>query len=65
MVLLLLLVLPFSLGVVLMISEQEKLYKDIIKVLAYLELIITDEKKFNVVRKNLLDIANDVKRLNG
>lgn len=64
MVLLLLSVLPFSLGVVLMISEQEKLYKDIIKVLAYLELIITDEKKFNVVRKNLLDIANDVKRLN-
>lgn len=63
MVLLLLSVLPFSLGVVLMISEQEKLYKDIIKVLAYLELIITDEKKFNVVRKNLLDIANDVKRL--
>lgn len=44
-------------------SEQERIYKDIIKVLAYIELIVTDEKQFSVIRKTLLDIANDVKRL--
>lgn len=44
-------------------SNTEKIYKDIIMTLGYIELIVDDKKQFTIVRKNLLDIANDVKRL--
>lgn len=46
-----------------MVNEKDKIYKDIIMTLSYIELVVTDKKQFAVIRKNLLDIANDVKRI--
>lgn len=40
-----------------------KIYKSIIALLTYLEAIIGDKENFYIVRKQLLDIGNDVKRL--
>jgi hypothetical protein len=44
-------------------SEINKLYKDTIAILSYLELIIQDEKQFAIIRKQVLDLANAIKRL--
>lgn len=63
MVLLPFLVLLRCLVVIKMVNEKDKIYKDIIMTLSYIELVVTDKKQFAVIRKNLLDIANDVKRI--
>ena len=63
MVLLLFLVLLRCLVVIKMVNEKDKIYKDIIMTLSYIELVVTDKKQFAVIRKNLLDIANNVKRI--
>lgn len=42
---------------------KETIYKDIIKTLAYIELAVNDSKRFSVIRKQLLDVANEVLRL--
>ena len=44
-------------------NSKENIYKSIITVLSYIELIVTDEKQFSIIRKQLLDIANNVMRL--
>lgn len=44
-------------------NSKENIYKSIITVLSYIELIVTDKKQFSIVRKQLLDIANNVMRL--
>ena len=49
--------------VIIMDSQKEKLYKDVIRVLGSIELVIDDKDKFNIIRKELLDIANGIKRL--
>lgn len=46
-------------------KNKESIYKDIIYALCYIEAIVTDKKQFAVIRKQLLDIANNVKRLEG
>lgn len=43
-------------------KKLENIYRDIISVLDYVEIAIHDEKQFYIIRKKLLDIANDVKR---
>lgn len=43
--------------------NKETIYKDIIKLLGYIELVVDSPKHFTVVRKQLLDIANEVLRL--
>lgn len=43
-------------------EKLESIYKDIISVLSYVEIAIQDERQFSIIRKKLLDIANDVKR---
>lgn len=43
-------------------EKLENIYKDIISVLNYVEIAIQDERQFSIIRKKLLDIANDVKR---
>lgn len=44
-------------------NEISKLYKDAISILNYIELVIQDEKKFSLIRKQILDLANGIKRL--
>lgn len=44
-------------------NSKENIYKSIIAVLGYIELIVTDERQFSIVRKQLLDIANNVMRM--
>lgn len=39
------------------------IYKDIVKVLGYVEVVVDNPKHFSVIRKQLLDIANEVLRL--
>lgn len=39
------------------------IYREVINFLSCLELIIKDEEQFKLLRKKLLDIANDVKRI--
>lgn len=48
-----------------MSKELNRLYKSIISTLCYIELVVDDKKQFAVVRKQLLDIANGIKRLDG
>lgn len=43
--------------------NKEIIYTNIISLLGFIEVSIKDEKTFNFIRKRLLDIANDVKRL--
>lgn len=43
-------------------NKLDKIYKDIISVLDCVEIAIKDEKQFLIIRKKLLDIANDIKR---
>lgn len=43
-------------------EKLDGIYKDIISVLDYVEIAVQDSKKFAIIRKKLLDIANDVKR---
>lgn len=44
-------------------KRLDKIYRDLIMTLSYIELVLSDKKQFSIVRKNLLDIANDIKRL--
>lgn len=44
-------------------QELNFIYKDIISVLNYVEMAVDNEKQFVIIRKKLLDIANDIKRL--
>lgn len=44
-------------------NRYEKIYSDTISILEILEVSIEDQKMFSFVRKKILDIANDVKRL--
>jgi hypothetical protein len=44
-------------------QELKFIYKDIISVLSYVEMAVENEKQFTIIRKKLLDIANDIKRL--
>lgn len=44
-------------------NSKENIYKSIIAVLGYIELIVTDKRQFSIIRKQLLDIANNVVRL--
>lgn len=44
-------------------KHLDKIYRDLIMTLNYIELVLSDKKQFSIVRKNLLDIANDIKRL--
>lgn len=44
-------------------KDTDMIYKDIIKALAMVELVVGDKNQFNTIRKSLLDIANDIKRL--
>lgn len=43
-------------------DKLELIYRDIISVLDYVEIAVQDNKQFLIIRKKLLDIANDVKR---
>lgn len=43
--------------------NKEVIYKDIIKVLSYIEVTVDNPKHFANIRKQLLDIANEVLRL--
>ena len=43
--------------------SKETIYKDMIKLLGYLEVVVNNPKQFSVVRKQLLDTANEVLRL--
>lgn len=43
--------------------NKELIYKDIIKLLGYIELTVDSPKHFSVIRKQMLDIANEVLRL--
>ena len=45
------------------IKTKEDIYGEVIDLLNTMEIIITDEKEFEYIRKHLLDIANDVLRL--
>lgn len=42
---------------------KELIYKDIIRTLNYIEIVIDNPKHFTNIRKQLLDIANEVLRL--
>lgn len=42
--------------------NKKELYSRVIDVLNMLELIIEDEKQFLLVRKKLLNLANDILR---
>lgn len=44
-------------------KHLDKIYKDLIMTLGYIELVVTDKKQWSIIRKNLLDIANDIKRI--
>lgn len=44
-------------------KDIEVIYKDVIKVLSSIEMVVKDEHQFAIIRRQMLDIANDVKRL--
>jgi hypothetical protein len=44
------------------IKTKEDIYGEVIDLLNTMEIIVTDEKEFEYIRKHLLDIANDVLR---
>lgn len=44
-------------------KELSFIYRDIISILGYVEIAVENEKQFAIIRKKLLDIANDIKRL--
>lgn len=44
-------------------KEKDNIYKSVIATLGYIELIVEDKRQFAIIRKQLLDIANSVKRI--
>lgn len=43
--------------------EKETVYKETINLLYCLELVVKDKEQFKLIRKKVLDIANDIKRI--
>lgn len=43
--------------------DKDIVYKETIQLLNMLELVLKDEPQWNIIRKKVLDIANDVKRI--
>ena len=42
---------------------KQELYNKAISLLSYIEIIVQDEKQYKVLRKMILDLANEIKRL--
>lgn len=43
--------------------DKDIVYKETIQLLSMLELVMKDESQWSIIRKKVLDIANDVKRI--
>lgn len=43
-----------------MTKTKNELYKDTVKLLDCLELVIHDKRQFALIRKKILDLANDI-----
>ena len=44
-------------------KEAQEIYKKVIGALSTIELVVPNKEHFSIVRKQLLDIANDILRL--
>lgn len=47
------------------VEVLKDLYKKTFAIIEYVQLAIPDESKFKIIRKKLLDLGNDIKRLSG
>ena len=48
-----------------MAKDKYDLYKDSILILSQIELVLKDKKAFEIIRKRILDLANDILKLDG
>ena len=43
--------------------DTQDIYKKVISTLSNIELVVSNREHFLIIRKQMLDIANDIKRL--
>ena len=41
---------------------KDELYKEAVDILPLLELVVKDKDQYKLIRKRILDLANDIKR---
>lgn len=44
-------------------DKKQELYKQTIGLLKYVEFIVIDDKQYKVIRKQILDLANSILRM--
>ena len=46
-----------------MMDKKQNLYKQTISLLKYIEFIVVDDKQYKAIRKQVLDLANSILRM--
>ena len=49
--------------VVISMDKKEVLYRQAIGLLKYIEFVMIDEKQYKIIRKQILDLANSILRM--
>lgn len=44
-------------------DKKQELYKQTISLLKYIEFVMIDEKQYKIIRKQILDLANSILRM--
>lgn len=44
-------------------KDTQDIYKKVISTLTSIELVVKDKEQFSIIRKQMLDIANDILRV--